>query len=363
LDTRNTDRVRTEKNLEVDRTSALKPAITVCIPNYNGAGESENGNTILDDCLTSVLSQGLGDALEIIVFDDASTDRSVSLLEESYPSVTLIKSKKNVGYCKANNIMAKHARGHFLLLLNNDAELLPGAIIALLDASKIDPEAIFSLKQYQSGTRELLDIGMGMDFCATPYPIKEENSKHLVTVIGACLWVTREFFLQVGGFPEWFESIAEDMYLCLYARALGRQIKVLPTSGYLHQSGFSFGGGKADTTGKTSFRRRFLSERNRMCVLLIFFPTIALVPAAAISLISWSLEALVLIVKHRSLDPLTRIYLPALSGVISRLSLIAKYRREIQTRNTQSTIEFLEPLSLSPVKLRFFLINGTPELR
>jgi glycosyltransferase involved in cell wall biosynthesis len=73
---------------------------SVCIANYNGAG-------IIDACIRSVLAQDCGFPVEIIVHDDASPDGSGQHVQECYPSVRLLESSENVGFCVSNNRMVE----------------------------------------------------------------------------------------------------------------------------------------------------------------------------------------------------------------------------------------------------------------
>ena len=118
---------------------------TVCIANYNG-------EDLLDTCLASVFAQEWPGSVQVIVHDDASTDRSLDVLA-TWPDVELIASDANVGFCIANNRMVAASRGQFVLLLNNDAALMPGALATLL-AEAVQPFLDRTLPQ-----RRLLELG------------------------------------------------------------------------------------------------------------------------------------------------------------------------------------------------------------
>ena len=75
--------------------------ISVIIPNYNG-------EKIIDGCIQSLLKQEYKD-FNIIVVDNNSADDSVKIIEERYPSITLIKNKENLGFAAAVNIGIKVA--------------------------------------------------------------------------------------------------------------------------------------------------------------------------------------------------------------------------------------------------------------
>lgn len=331
--------------------------ISVCIANYNGAA-------VLRECLESVVSQVTAARVEVLVFDDASSDDSASIAETQFPEVLCIRSETNVGFSRANNLLTERASGRFLLFLNNDAFLEGGALEALWRAAADHPEAILTLRQLDAVNGELLDLGMGMDMLTVPFPLREPSSPRLVTCIGACLWLRADLFREAEGFPEWFESVAEDLYLCQFARLSGHSIRVLEDHAYRHHSGLSFGGGKADQHGQsTSYRRRFLSERNRCLVFLIFFPKRWLIPLVPVWLLGWLAEGILLSLRHRSLRPLSEIYAPALRGVWRALPAVRNKRRYVQQRRKISFGEFLAPFSWMPTKLRFLLQHGIPRLR
>ena len=335
---------------------ALIIDVSVCIPNYNGLA-------VLRECLDAVLAQEIEQRLEVLVYDDGSTDDSVAVVTAEYPGVRLLSDAQNRGFSHACNSLAAAATGRYLLFLNNDAFLEPGALAALCRAAQETPRALLSLRQIDAENGELLDLGMGLDLLTVPYPLYDTPSPHLATLIGACLWVPAELFAEAGGFPAWFGSIAEDLYLCQFARLRGRTLHLVDGPAYRHHSGWSFGGGKADRAGqRTSYRRRFLSERNRACVFLIFFPWYAVLLLLPLWLLSWALECLLLCLGRLSLQPATRIYGPALAGVIALRGDIADSRRRVQAMRKISFREFLAPFRWLPSKLRFFWEHGLPRL-
>jgi GT2 family glycosyltransferase len=78
-----------------------------------------NGKKWLKECLDSLLVQTYSE-YEIIVVDNASVDGSVTFIRNNYPNVKIIQSTKNLGFAAGNNLGLKHAKGNFILLLNND---------------------------------------------------------------------------------------------------------------------------------------------------------------------------------------------------------------------------------------------------
>ena len=214
------------------------PVVSICIANYNGS-------SIIAGCIESVLAQDCDFPIEILVHDDASTDESAELVVHDYPSVRLIRSNSNVGFCVANNRMVAEARGTYILLLNNDAELYPDALRVLLDEAKaVGKPTILSLPQHDYLTGNLIDRGCLLDPFFNPVPNLDPQRREVAMVIGACFWLPKTLWEELGGFPEWFGSIGEDLYLCCRARLACYPVRALGVSGYRHCVGRSFGGGK-----------------------------------------------------------------------------------------------------------------------
>ncbi|WP_427914254.1 glycosyltransferase family 2 protein [Ramlibacter sp. MMS24-I3-19] len=281
-----------------------RPLVSVCVANYNGMA-------IIDACLQSILSQEGGLPVEILVHDDCSTDGSAAHIRANYPGVRLMESSANVGFCIANNRMAAEAAGDYLLLLNNDAELFPDALQSLLSvAERLRRPAILSLPQYDAATGELLDTGSLLDPFLNPVPNLDPQREEVGMVMGACLWIPRALWTGLGGFPEWFGSIGEDLNLCCHARLLGHPVIAVHRSGYRHRVGYSFGGGKVQR-GRlvTSIRRRALSERNKSYVMVLTYPTAYLALLFPIHLAALLLEGLVLTLVKRDVLVWNEIYL------------------------------------------------------
>lgn len=109
--------------------------VSVVIPNWNG-------EEILSRCLDSVLLDLCAAGLqhEIIVVDDKSQDHSIRVVRERYPFVQLVLNSRNSGFAFSCNRGMRRARGAFILLLNNDAVVRPGAIRRVWEFMSAHPE-------------------------------------------------------------------------------------------------------------------------------------------------------------------------------------------------------------------------------
>jgi len=335
-----------------------RPRVSVCIANFNGAG-------LLADCIDSVLAQVGTEALEVIVHDDASSDGSVQLLRERWPQVALLASDANAGFCTANNRMAGHARGDYLLLLNNDAALFPDAIATLLDGARAASRpAILTLPQYDWESGALVDRGCLLDPFCNPIPNLDPARRDVAYAIGACLWIPRSLWRELGGFPEWMESIGEDLYLCGVARLRDVPVRALPGSGYRHRQGTSFGGNRAGSDGlRTSVKRRRLSERNKTRALFVLMPGWTMWPLLAAHLSALAIEGLVLSLLRRDTTLWRAVYAPAIATPLRDTSLLAPLRRKVQAARTTGIARWFSVVRWQSRKLVLLARFGIPKVQ
>lgn len=335
-----------------------KPVCSVCIANYNGVG-------LIEACIDSVLNQNWDAHVEIIVHDDASTDASVALIRECYPQVKLIESSENVGFCISNNRMAAQAHGKFILLLNNDAELFADALYTLHEhASNSTTPVILSLPQYAANTGKLIDIGNELDPFLNPIPNQKSSITASATLIGACLWLPKSVWDEIGGFPDWFDSIAEDMYLCCVARLWGYQVLALSQSGFRHWLGSSFGGAKiVDNKLSSTTKRRALSERNKTYVMIVSYPWLALAVILPVHILLLLLEGILITIAKRDLDIFQLVYSECPVALWKNRKRLKSVRCSVQAKKKISMYQFFSVFSWQPYKLAMLLRHGLPEIK
>ena len=337
----------------------MNPIVSICIANYNGID-------FIDACIESVQAQDCRFAYEIIVHDDASMDGSAAHIRTHHPDVRLIESSDNVGFCIANNRMAEVAGGEYFLLLNNDAALETDALQTLYaEATHLDRPAILGLAQYDSDSGKLLDIGSLLDPFLNPVPNTNAQRSDVGMVMGACFWIPKVLWKTLGGFPEWFGSIAEDLYLCCAARLTGFPVRALGNSGFNHQVGRSFGGGKVTTGGRlvTTMNRRALTERNKTFTLVITYPAALLAIVLPLHLAALHLEGLLLTLLTLQSEIWRKIYAPVLPSLWHERQRLLWQRRHLQRRRSSTVREFLAPFRWLPRKLEMLWLHGFPEVR
>ena len=335
-----------------------QPSISICIANYNG-------EHLLSDCLDSLLAQDASVQVEIIVHDDASQDGSLGLLAKRYPQVQVIASPVNVGFCAANNRMAERACGKYLLLLNNDAALDAGALrIFLLEAARVGGDAILTLPQYDWTTDALVDRGSLLDPFYNPTPNLDSARQDVAFVIGACLWIPRRLWRELGGFPEWFTSLAEDAYLCCAARLRSVPVRCIDGSRFRHRQGTSFGGNRADGGRlRTTYRRRALSERNKTWVLLACTPGWLVWPLLVLHISLLYTEGAIIATLRRDARLWREVYRPILPAVLASRARWGALRRSLQGARCTGQRVWWSAFIWVPRKLTLLWRYGVPEVR
>ena len=334
-------------------SDATRPVVSVCIANYNGIG-------LIEACIDSVRGQIGAPAFEIIVHDDASTDDSVEWLR-AQSDVQLIVSAQNVGFCVSNNRMVEAALGRFVLLLNNDASLLPDALYTLDRRSReLAHAAILGMPQFDAADGRLIDRGCWLDWMMSPVG-RPGGGKPPAMVIGACLWIPRRIWDCIGGFPEFLVTNAEDVYLCCAAKAMGYTVDVTKESGFRHRVGARLGGGRAGAPGQfvLSRHRRYLSERNRLLVSRIFlarWQRLLAWPAHWAILLT---EALVMACRARDTTLLAYPYLQSQRDALRMLGKADEIRNRLKGSG-EGISGHIGPLVLVPSKLRLLIRHGLP---
>ena len=209
-----------------------------------------NVRDLLDKCLSSLHSAEIaidrndGDApvAEIIVVDSGSADGSVDLVRDKYPAVKLLAQSQNIGFTRGNNIGLQRSLGKYLLLLNPDTEVRPGALPALIDFMEgrervgiVGPRTLNTDGSHQSTRRRFPSLLTGIfesTWLAPWAPAALERDYRMLDtadeaitevdwVQGSALMMRRDVYRDIGGLDEGFTMYAEEMDFCRRAKNKG----------------------------------------------------------------------------------------------------------------------------------------------
>jgi len=183
---------------------------------------------------------------EVIVVDNASDDFDISRFSERFPRVRFLPQDRNTGFARGNNIALAHSTGEFLVLLNPDTKVTPGALDILLGFLEEHPGAAIAAPQL------LLAGDVVQDSCRSfPWPMSiffTASRMHKLfprnRVIGAyrmtwfdhrstmqvdqpmatCWAVPRKVVDQIGFMDEGFPILFNDVDWCWRAKQAGYEI-------------------------------------------------------------------------------------------------------------------------------------------
>lgn len=271
------------KNFEITSTRAFEtifrisyelknhPKVSIIIPNKDHRED-------LERCITSILEKTTYDNYEIIVVENNSTTEDIREYYrelENNEKVRVVSYDGAFNYSKVNNLGATFATGEYILLLNNDTQIITINWLEemLMYAVRSDVGAVGAKLLYPDKTIQHAGvvIGLGAHRTAghTHYKKSYENlgymgrlcyAQNVSAVTGACLLVKKALFEEVGGLDEDFAISLNDVDFCLKLRSLGYLNIFTPFAELYHHESISRG---LDDSGEKAVRYNKESERFR----------------------------------------------------------------------------------------------------
>jgi GT2 family glycosyltransferase len=235
----------------------VKRDLSIIIVNWNG-------RELLANCLASIGESPPSVPYEVMVVDNASTDQSVAWLGSFEARALLpqgclrvIENEENLGFSKANNQAITLSRAPFVLLLNPDTEVLPGALDRLIATLRSDarigacgPRLLntdgsvqYSVWRNPPAPWDIVVSGIGI-WRLIPRRLRGEwllgrhwdhaRRREVPMLFGAAMLARREMIADVGGLDERFHMYAEDNEWCLRMRRAGWRLVFEPDAEILH---------------------------------------------------------------------------------------------------------------------------------
>lgn len=237
--------------------------VAIIILNWNGWE-----NTLR--CLRSVSCLDYGSIITIVV-DNASTDGSASKIRSEFPDVVVLENSRNLGFGGGCNVGIRYAieqAAGFIWLLNNDTEVNPTVLSALLSEARSDPRigAVGSVLYYMDTPTRIQAWGGGRVNLWTGrsrHFDRNVQSRYLDYLTAASLLLKTEALLDVGFFDEeTFFMYWEDADLCFRLRARGWKLAVAQDACVWHVESASLAGKKPllvaySSASSISFYKRY----------------------------------------------------------------------------------------------------------
>jgi GT2 family glycosyltransferase len=223
---------------------------------------SWNVRSLLERCLLSLhANDSSRDWCEIIVVDSASSDGTVEMLRQQFPSVRLVASQSNLGFSKGNNVGIAQSSGQYILLLNPDTEIVGDALSALVaymdshsDVGVVGPRVLFPDGRIQSSRRRFPTLATAFIESTVLQPWfshsrvlrnyyvldrSDDQEQDVDWLIGACLFIRRKAWEQVGPLDEALFMYSEELDWCRRANASGWRVVYIPWATITHHEGQS----------------------------------------------------------------------------------------------------------------------------
>ena len=227
-------------------------SLDVVVVTYNSRREIER-------CLGAIIAQARGARCEVVVVDNASTDGTPALIAERFPSLRLIAGDRNVGFGAGCNRGIRATRADFVLLVNPDCEVQPGALTALAAFVAAHPRAAVAGGRLRYGDGAFQHAAfhfpslaqIALDFFPINWRLAEsringryprawdDRAFECDFVLGALMCVRRSAIDQVGPFDEGFFMYAEEVDWCYRFKNAGWQVWHCPDALGTHHGGRS----------------------------------------------------------------------------------------------------------------------------
>jgi len=254
-------------------TPTTRPMVSVVIPHYGG-------KDILNECIRS-LNDCTYPNLEIIVVDNNSLDDSVQFIIDKFPQINLLQSEYNRGFAGGCNFGAQHAKGEYLLILNNDTVHEKDWITHLVqrmesnkNISAVQPK----IKNYNN--RDYFDYagasGGFIDKYCFPFTrgrifntVEKDSGQYddackIFWASGTAFLTKKELFNQLGRFDETLFAHMEEIDYHWKCQLMGYEVWAEPSSVIYHKGAF--------TLPVSSPMKTYLNYRNSLILLLTNYP-------------------------------------------------------------------------------------------
>ncbi len=209
----------------------------------------------------------------IYVADNASTDDSVAFVKEHYPAIQIITNSVNGGFAKGYNDALKHIDADVYCLLNSDVEVTENwlkPIEKLLTENQgvaiVQPKILDLMRrdhfEYAGAAGGFLDK-LGYPFCrGRIFQALEKDegqyndTREIFWATGACMFIRRDIFWELGGFDEDYFAHQEEVDLCWRAQNKGHKVFYVGTSEVFHLGG--------STLSNMNPKKTYLNFRNSL---------------------------------------------------------------------------------------------------
>ena len=251
----------------------MEKTCSVIILNWNGA---EMLRTYLPSVVKSLAISHSPFAVRLYVADNGSTDNSLEVLKNEFPTVKTIVLDKNYGFAEGYNRAIDQVDSDYVVLLNSDVETPEGWLMPLLDYMEAHPDVAAVQPKIHSWKRRSYFEHAGaaggyINWLGYPYcrgrklwKVEEDKGQYdsfadIEWTSGACMCVRTKVYKELGGLDASFFAHMEEIDLCWRMRNKGWRLVCVPTSTVYH-----LGGGSLHYDNP---RKNYLNHRNNLLMI------------------------------------------------------------------------------------------------
>ncbi|MDH3689953.1 MAG: glycosyltransferase [Gammaproteobacteria bacterium] len=218
------------------------PLVSILIP-------TKDAPQHLGRCLQSIFSRTTYKNFEVVVIDNDSTDPEALVILKKFP-IQIVPFPGPFNFSRANNLGAEQSRGEYLILLNNDTEVVTPDWIEILMFHLELPNvaAVGPLLTYPDNTVQHAGVVLGFrgtaDHVMRGLPKDSDGyagslscTREVSAVTGACMMIRRDEYIKGGGMVEDYSTHYQDVDLCQRLIAGGHRILFTPRAHLIHHEG------------------------------------------------------------------------------------------------------------------------------
>ncbi len=234
---------------------------------------TRNNHTLLKRCLDSIRQRTTYPEYEVILIDNGSTEPETVRYLKKCPVDQLIRIDEPFNHSSLNNRAALHAKGEYLLMLNDDTEVLSADWLERMveQACRKEVGAVGALLHYPDGRIQHAGVILESEAVARHYSSASmhdgiDRGLHLLTrpvsaVTGACLMIRRQLYLESGGLDEFnLPTSFNDVDLCLRLNQSGYRNLMVPQARLIHNESATRKICAGDEVHRQYMRSKYVAE-------------------------------------------------------------------------------------------------------
>jgi len=251
-----------------------------------------NGRKLLEEFLPSIVR--FSPEATVYVADNASSDDSVSLIKNTFPTIKIIQNTDNFGFAKGYNQALRFVEEEYYALVNSDIEVTENWLSPILEIFENEPQtSIIQPKILAYKNKEMFEYAgaaggfidkYGFPFCRGRIfqSLEKDLGQYndifdIFWASGACFFIRKEVYRQLNGFDEDFFAHQEEIDLCWRAFNQNHKVKYCGFSTVYHVGGA--------TLNESNPHKTFLNFRNSLWMMTKNLPKKKLLPILFLRLI------------------------------------------------------------------------------